>query len=162
MFWHVTSTGSGAMPEPAEQTDVTNLERTMSDTSTEHRGPAMRRPAQLTVNANWVAAAARLPGKSLHVALAIASLASLRGASCVRLGAGTLQRYGVADAVYDALSRLAEAGLVTVDRRRGRHPAVTVLHGPAGSASVRSEGEGKAGKPGDALRRWARRVAAPG
>lgn len=134
----------------------------MSVIRTEHRGPAVRRPTHLTMNADWVAAAAQLPGKSLHVALALASLVSLRGTPCVRLGAGTLRRYGVADAVYDALSRLSEAGLVTVDRCRGRHPLVTVLHGPYGGASVATEGVGKAGKPGDALRRWARRAAAQG
>jgi hypothetical protein len=79
---------------------------------------------------DWIGRAACLPGKTLHVALALQYLAGLQKTHTVKLGAKALAVLGVArDAKYDALDRLQEAGLITVVRTRGRAPVVTMLVG---------------------------------
>lgn len=77
---------------------------------------------------DWIARAAVLPGKSLHVALAVCYLAGLRRPEGIRLCPRTLAKFGVsAKTGRAALAHLEAAGLVEVDRGRGRCPRVTVL-----------------------------------
>ncbi|WP_175976586.1 hypothetical protein [Burkholderia sp. BCC1047] len=79
---------------------------------------------------DWIGRAACLPGKTLHVALALQYLAGLQKTHTVKLGAKALAVLGVArDAKYEALDRLQQAGLITVERTRGRAPIVTMLVG---------------------------------
>ena len=76
----------------------------------------------------WMQRAAHLPGKALHVALALWYLSGLQKCRTIRLATKSLAVMGVSrDAKYDALSRLEEAGLVSVDQRPGRAPVVTLL-----------------------------------
>lgn len=91
-----------------------------------HGGRLIKGPIPL----DWIGRAACLPGKTLHVALALQYLAGLQKTHTVKLGAKALVVMGVArDAKYEALDRLQEAGLITVERARGRIPVVTMLVG---------------------------------
>lgn len=77
---------------------------------------------------DWIGRAACLPGKTLHVALALQYLAGLKKTNSVKLGAKVLAIFGVArDAKYDALDRLQQAGLIAVEQTLGRAPVVTML-----------------------------------
>ena len=78
----------------------------------------------------WIGEAAKLPGKSLHVALAILYLAGMNKdkGQPVALCRRTLALFGVGQrAGREALTRLDAAGLVSVVRRSGYCPRVTVL-----------------------------------
>lgn len=75
----------------------------------------------------WMAAAARLPGRALHVAMALRLLAGMRQGGPVSLSGARLRELGVGrHAGYRALCSLEQAGLVAVVRRRGRQPVVTI------------------------------------
>lgn len=79
---------------------------------------------------DWMQRAARLPGKTLHVALALWYLAGLQKSHSVKLASKPLEAMGVSrDAKYDALSRLVAAGLVTVHQQPGQAPVVTLKTG---------------------------------
>jgi DNA-binding MarR family transcriptional regulator len=76
----------------------------------------------------WLQTAARLPGKTLHVGLCLWYLAGLTRSTTVRLGTKAVHDMGISrDAKSDALRRLVEAGLVTVEQRPGKVPIVTLL-----------------------------------
>lgn len=81
----------------------------------------------VTLRRAWLVRAALLPGKCLHTAISISTLAGADGGATVVLRPQTLEKFGVSrDACYDALTRLTEEGLITVIRRRGRSPKVTL------------------------------------
>lgn len=76
----------------------------------------------------WVEAAARLPGKALAV-----GLAAWREAGCRRARSVPLNLSALAvprRTAQRGLDALEGAGLVAVDRRRGRPPLVTLLDAP--------------------------------
>ena len=76
---------------------------------------------------DWMQQAARLPGKTLQVALALWYLAGLQKSQTVKLASKPLEAMGVSrDAKYDALARLVRAGLVAVDQKPGQAPIVTL------------------------------------
>jgi hypothetical protein len=76
----------------------------------------------------WLIAAARLPGKPLAVAVALWFLAGCRKEFVIPLTRSILAEFNVSrNAGYRGLHRLEQAGLVQVDRRRGRCPRVTIL-----------------------------------
>ena len=78
-----------------------------------------------TVRFDWLAIAAAQRGKSLHLALALAWLASTRRACGVSLTRRTLAQWSLSrDASYDALRRLEAAKLIHVWRLPGRAPHV--------------------------------------
>jgi hypothetical protein len=82
------------------------------------------------VRPDWLAEAARLSGKSLHLglALALSCLAARRRAPGVPLTRRTLAQWSISrDACYDGLRRLEAAGLVQVWRLPGRSPRVILL-----------------------------------
>jgi hypothetical protein len=75
----------------------------------------------------WVAAACKLPGKAVQVALAIWDLKSLNRSPKVLLTQKQLEIFGVLrHAAYRALRQLEAARLVIVERKSGRAPRVTV------------------------------------
>jgi hypothetical protein len=77
---------------------------------------------------NWLSTAARLPGKSLHVAIAIWLAASLAKSATVPLSNLAAAPFGLdRNAKYRALQWLEGAGLISVERKLGRAPIVTVL-----------------------------------
>jgi hypothetical protein len=78
----------------------------------------------------WLECAAGLPGRSVHVALALWHEAARSGSRCVALSNTLCLRFHVErNAKYRALRSLELAGLVVVERRRGRSPRVTLLTG---------------------------------
>jgi hypothetical protein len=76
----------------------------------------------------WLALAAQLPGKSLHVGVVVWFLAGLKKTKTVSLSSKQAQLFGVdRHAKRRALAWLEQAGLVAVERRSGRNPRVTLL-----------------------------------
>ena len=77
---------------------------------------------------DWLSTAARLPGRSLHVAIAIWFTASLARSATVPLSNVASLTFGLdRNAKYRALQWLEEAGLISVQRKLGRSPVVTLL-----------------------------------
>ena len=74
--------------------------------------------------------AASLPGKCMHLAVALQLIATDQQLGCVELGNVACERFGLnRNAKYRALLCLENAGLVIVKRKRGRSPLVTILDG---------------------------------
>ena len=75
----------------------------------------------------WLSEAARLPGKSLHVALVLRLLTGMCRSTEVELRTKFLRESGVQrHAAYRALKRLEEAELVSVKRHVGKWPVVRI------------------------------------
>jgi len=80
------------------------------------------------VDLDWLARAAKLPGKTLHVACAIWFVVSLHRTPTIRLAPYALRMFGASrDCCYDSLRRLADAELIVLSARRGRLPRLTVV-----------------------------------
>ena len=76
----------------------------------------------------WLEVAGRLPGKALHVAIVLWLLAGIKHGRPVKWEPATAATLGVRrHAAYRGLAALERAGLVEVDRHRGRCPVVTIL-----------------------------------
>ncbi|MCK9620245.1 MAG: hypothetical protein M0R47_06875 [Methylobacter sp.] len=77
---------------------------------------------------DWLAEVGKVPGKSLHLGIALAWMAVVRGGPRVRLGRRVMARFSLSrDACYDGLRRLEAHGLITVWRLPGRSPMVTLM-----------------------------------
>jgi hypothetical protein len=77
---------------------------------------------------DWVSQAARLPGKTLHVALELWRESGCECSRTVHWSPSGMRRLGVSrGAGYVALARLEIAKLLTVKRRPGCAPLVTIL-----------------------------------
>jgi hypothetical protein len=77
---------------------------------------------------DWIQAAIPCGRKSLNVVFALWFLAGFGRTNPVSLTAATLSQFGItAQSARRILQRLELAGLVTVDRKRGRSPIVTIL-----------------------------------
>ena len=75
----------------------------------------------------WANTAGRLPGKALHVALAIWRQAALKKTLTTSLSNGPLAGYGVKErAKRAALLALEGAGLIQVEWKPGCNPTVTI------------------------------------
>ena len=80
------------------------------------------------IDLDWLARAAKLPGKTLHVACAIWFVVSLHRTPTIRLAPYALRMYGASrDCCYDSLRRLVDAELIALSARRGRLPRLTVV-----------------------------------
>jgi len=76
----------------------------------------------------WLTRAAELSGRTLRVGLALWYLAGVKKSRTVKPTWDTWQRFGLSpDAGRRGLTALESAGLVFVDRHRGRCPKVTIL-----------------------------------
>ena len=88
------------------------------------RGRFLRGPVPL----NWLAEAAKLPGKTLHVGVLLWFRAGLTRNVTVHLTGTVARTFGLDRyAKSRALRQLERKGLITVDRRVGRNPVVTIL-----------------------------------
>ena len=77
---------------------------------------------------DWLSTAAQLRGKSFHLAIAIWAIASLAKSASVPIGNMAVQPFGLdRNAKYRALHWLEKAGLISVQRKPGRSPVVTLL-----------------------------------
>lgn len=80
------------------------------------------------ISLQWWIKAGQLPGKALHIALAIGWISTVRKKKTI-----PLQNYPWIEFQFDrttayrALRALEIAKLISIDRRRGRHPMVTIL-----------------------------------
>lgn len=105
--------GTKGQYAPAHQVDESKLGRRF-----------VRGPIPLT----WLRKATSLPGKATSVALALWYQRGLTRALTVRFTSSMAAEMNVSpDAMYDALKNLERAGLITVDRGRGRCARVTIL-----------------------------------
>jgi hypothetical protein len=78
---------------------------------------------------SWLVKAACLPGRSLHVAIALWFLAGLGKTPTVKLGQKLASELGIDRHAKDrALHWLIEAGLIRVSRTQGCAPVVTLLN----------------------------------
>lgn len=76
----------------------------------------------------WLEAAAVLPGRSLHAGIALWYAAGLTRSASVPLSNISGLRFGLdRNAKYRALDWLEKAGLVSVERKLGRAPVVTIM-----------------------------------
>jgi DNA-binding MarR family transcriptional regulator len=74
-----------------------------------------------------IAVAAKLPGKALAVLIAARHRIDMTRSAAVRLPARLMFELGVSkDAKARALRQLETAGLVTVERKQGRSPVITI------------------------------------
>ena len=90
----------------------------------QRHGTTLRGP----VSIDWLSAAARLPGRSLHVGIALWTIAGMEKSHIVQLTNVNGRRFGLdRNAKYRALQWLEGAGLIAVDRKLGRAPVVTIL-----------------------------------
>ena len=86
----------------------------------------------------WLEAAARQPGKGLHVGVVLWQLVGMKRSACVTLNLSRLGALGVSRyAASRGLKALRAAGLVRFEGRSGRAARVTVLDV---SADVRDGG----------------------
>ncbi len=82
----------------------------------------------LLADQDWFMRAARLSGRTLHLAVVLHLLAVRQRSTTVELSNAATSQFGLdRNAKYRALSYLEDAGLVVVKRRRGRSPIVTLL-----------------------------------
>jgi hypothetical protein len=76
----------------------------------------------------WLNAAAKLPGKTLNVGIAIWWLAGMSKNSSFKITRKALDQLGVSrDAASDALKRLEEQRLILVKRSPGQRPTVQIV-----------------------------------
>lgn len=87
----------------------------------------------------WISRAAKLPGKTLHTAMAIWYLAGLVKCGQVTLTHRVLSRLGVGrDAGRRGLHHLEAVGLIKVERHSGRCPIVSIENAPPTVTTVES------------------------
>lgn len=76
---------------------------------------------------DWLCAAARLPGKSLQVGIAVWFLAGLHRSRTISLSNKTSNKFGLdRNSKYRGLAWLEDRGLIAVQRKGGRSPVVTI------------------------------------
>ena len=86
--------------------------------------PFLKGPIPMT----WLNAAAKLPGKTLNVGIAIWWLAGMSKTTAFKLTGKSLKQLGVSrDAASDGLKRLEEHGLILVKRSPGQRPIVEIV-----------------------------------
>ena len=75
----------------------------------------------------WIKSAAVLPGKALAVGVSLWFLRGLTRTSTLSFSPSTWNQFGLSrSAVYRGLKQLEAAGLLAVERHRGRCPLVTI------------------------------------
>jgi DNA-binding transcriptional ArsR family regulator len=80
---------------------------------------------------DWLAAAAKLPGKTLNVAVALYWRHGMAKAKSFKLTQVALTAMNLErDAASAGLTRLEQAGLIRVERRPGQRPIVSILDLP--------------------------------
>jgi hypothetical protein len=92
----------------------------------------------------WLSMAAKLSGKALHVGIALWYLAGVTKSFTVKLTRSTLTLFGVSRWSVSRNLRLLElAGLVTVERRKGKVPLVTIVEEPRSLLEINEQDGGE-------------------
>ena len=95
---------------------------------------------------DWLNAAAKLPGKTLNVGIAIWWLAGMSKDTAFKLRRKALDQLGVSrDAASDALKRLEEQRLILVKRSPGQRPTVQIV--PVAQGVTKRENTGMKNRP---------------
>jgi len=82
----------------------------------------------VSIPISWLIAAAALPGKSLHVGIALWHLSEVRQSKSIAFSNKAARQFSVdRNSKYRALAWLEEAGMVSVRRVIGQSPSVTLL-----------------------------------
>lgn len=125
-----------------EPLDLERFRRTEDEPTAQ---PARRRPRVARndmflkgpVPMRWLSLAGQLPGRALHVGLALWFHSGLqRSKTNIVIARSTLAQLGVDRfAAARGLRQLEEAGLVRVERCTGRSPRVTLKEAPFGDLS---------------------------
>lgn len=90
---------------------------------------------------DWLARAGCLPGKALHVAIAIWFLAGVTKTATVRLQRTLLDDLGISrKSGYRAICAMENAGLIEVIRGCGRRPFITILEVRAANGNGKKGG----------------------
>lgn len=96
-----------------------NLKRKRTEEEASLRGPIAKK---------WICKAANMPGKSLHLALLIWCATSMNRMQSVTISNVDARSFGLErNAKYRALACLEDEGLISVERRLGKSPLVTLL-----------------------------------
>ncbi len=120
---------NSSSPHPDAGIPVKRLKFVKSDEGSGHAearttAPFIRGP----IPVGWLSQAAALPGKALHLALAIQWLLGMNKGAPVKVSRKALAHFCIStDAYRDGLKRLEAAGLVTVTRLPGQSPFVRVV-----------------------------------
>ena len=118
------------MPDQFDPTTLA-IDQLPPSNSHRHRSQLVRRREPFlsgAISMRWLEQAARLPGRALHVALAIRHQSALARNGTVPLSNKQLARFGVdRDAKRRGLARLEAAGLVIAERKPGCNPVVTIV-----------------------------------
>lgn len=76
----------------------------------------------------WLIKAAQLPGKSMTIAIAIWFLCGVKRSLTIKLSGKLLREFNISRSTsYRGLKRLENAGLIVVERHRGRNAIVTII-----------------------------------
>jgi hypothetical protein len=87
-------------------------------------GPFLKGPISL----DWLTRAARLPGRTLEVAIAIRYLSGMQKSPTVKLSNKLMREFGVSRyAKQRAIKAMQDASLIRVSQTRGRSPIVTIV-----------------------------------
>lgn len=87
----------------------------------------------------WLASAAKLPGKTLNVALALWWLHGMSQGKPFKLAQNALDRLNVSrETAGDCLVRLEQHGLIQVIRKPGRSPVITIADQRSATTLVES------------------------
>lgn len=89
------------------------------------------------IPAEWIEQAARLPGKALHVALMVQYLDGFERTGTVKLRPSVRNAYGMDRfSCTRGLDQLEAAGLISVRRKRGSSPVVTIVGSDPVTSSI--------------------------
>lgn len=95
-----------------------------------HRSPYFLGPTNL----GWLAAASRLPGRGLHLAVVLKLQWDLNGRAAFRMQSQLSARFSIDRyAERRALKQLEAAGLIRTVRRRGARPRVELISSEVGA-----------------------------
>ena len=102
-------------------------EQRKSPVSTPHDGGTIRY-IKGPVPLQWMARAGQLPGKAIHVGIALWFLSGVKRSREFKLSYKLLEFFDVDRySAYRALLELESEGLITTERHSGRSPIVTLL-----------------------------------
>jgi DNA-binding transcriptional ArsR family regulator len=80
------------------------------------------------ISLEWLVTASKLPGKSLQISMALWFLKGVTRKNTVKLSGKLVRSFGVSrSTLYRGLTEMENAGLISIQRQKGRSPIVTIL-----------------------------------